>query len=224
MSTAARCWAWRCSRFGKAALHVEDGLAVALHGRPDFLDGDLAALSVDRGPAVAAAQGWARFGREAADADVRQLRAGGTGTARKRAFLAIDRMGVERLCYARRNGQLVFGTSAQSVATHPAIGRNIDPQAIYDYLYFHVIPSPGTLYRGVRKAAAGPVPADENGQRAVDFYWQADYTAEPGRSFAGYRDSFRELLGQAVGGAGGPIHASRPFCPAAPTVPPSSAR
>ena len=36
------------------------------------------------------------------------------------------------------------------------------------------------------------------GETHVDFYWQADYTTEPGRKFSAYRDSFRELLGQAV--------------------------
>jgi asparagine synthase (glutamine-hydrolysing) len=190
-----------CSRFGKAALHVEDGLAVALHGRPTFVDGDLATLSVDRGPAIAAAQGWARFGTKLPTQMSGNFALAVLEPLRKRAFLAIDRMGVERLCYARRNGELVFGTSAQSVATHPAIGRDIDPQAIYDYLYFQMIPSPRTLYRGIEKLLPGQSLLLDNGEARSDFYWQADYAAEPGRSFENYRGTFRELLHQAVGGA-----------------------
>jgi asparagine synthase (glutamine-hydrolysing) len=54
-----------------------------------------------------------------------------------------------------RDGHLVFGSSVQSVAAHPAVGRNIDPQAIYDYLYFHTIPAPRSLYQGVRKLLPG---------------------------------------------------------------------
>ena len=189
------------SRFGKAAMHVEDGLAVALHGRPTFLDGALASLARDQGPAVAAAQGWGRFG-----AKLPTMMSGNFALAvleplRKRAFLAIDRMGVERLCYARRNAQLVFGASAQSVAAHPAVGRDIDPQAIYDYLYFHMIPSPRTLYRGIEKLLPGQCLLLDNGEARLDFYWQADYAAEAGRSFESYRGSFRELLRQAVGSA-----------------------
>jgi len=189
------------SRFGKAGTHVEDGLAVALHGRPTFLDGMLASLAHDQGPAAAAARGWESFG-----AKLPTMMSGPFALAvleplRKRAFLAIDRIGAERLCYARRDAQLVFGASAQSVADHPAVGRNIDPQAIYDYLYFHMIPSPRTLYRGVEKLLPGQFLLMDNGQTRIDFHWQADYSAEAGRSFESYRGSFRELLNQAVGSA-----------------------
>jgi asparagine synthase (glutamine-hydrolysing) len=189
------------SRFGKAATHVDTALSLALHGRPTFLDGALASLAHDLGPAAAAARGWESYGTT-----LPAMMSGSFALAvlepdRKRAFLAIDRMGVERLCYARRDAQLVFGASAQSVARHPAVGRDIDPQSIYDYLYFQMIPSPRTLYRGVEKLLPGQFLLMESGQTRIDFYWQADYTAEAGRSFESYRSSFRELLSQAVGSA-----------------------
>ena len=189
------------SRFGKGGTHVEDGLAVALHGRPAFLDSALAALARDQGPAVAAARGWQGFGEKLPTMLSGSFALAVLEPLRKRAFLAIDRMGVERLCYARRDAELVFGASAQSVTLHPAVGRDIDPQAIYDYLYFHMIPSPRTLYRGVEKLLPGQFLALDNGHARIDFYWQADYAAETGRSFDSYRGSFRELLKQAVGSA-----------------------
>ncbi len=190
-----------CSRFGKATTHVEANLVAALHGRPTFHDDTLAAIARDRGPAAAAASGWARFG-----AKLPTLLSGNFALAvieplRQRAFLAIDRMGVERLCYARRNGQLVFGTSAQSVAAHPAVGGSVDLQAIYDYLYFHTIPSPRTLYQGIEKLLPGQCLSLDNGEAHVNFYWHADYTAEPGRDFDSCRGTFRELLREVVSGA-----------------------
>ena len=146
-----------CSRLGKATTHVEANLVAALHGRPMFHDDALSAIARDRGPAAAAASGWTRFG-----AKLPTLLSGNFALVvieplRRRAFLAIDRMGVERLCYACRNGQLVFGTSARSVAAHPASGRSVDLQAIYDYLYFHADPESPDAVSGHRKAAAGPV-------------------------------------------------------------------
>jgi asparagine synthase (glutamine-hydrolysing) len=189
------------SRFGKAAVHVEDGVAVALHGRPTFQDAMLAALARDRGPAVAVAQGWERHG-----AKLPTLLSGTFALAileplRNRAFLAIDRMGVERLCYARRSGGLVFGASVESVSRHPAAGREIDPQAIYDYLYFHMIPSPRTLYRGIEKLLPGQCLLLDGGECEVEFYWRADFAAEADRGFDSYRGTFRDLLERAVGSA-----------------------
>jgi len=52
-----------CSRFGKADIHVENGLAATLTGRPVFLDEELAFIARDRNPATAVAHGWIRHGR-----------------------------------------------------------------------------------------------------------------------------------------------------------------
>ena len=190
-----------CSRFGKATTHCEAGLAASLHGRPIFHDDALAALARDRGPAAAAASGWVRFG-----AKLPTLLSGNFALAvmepqRKRAFLAIDRIGIERLCFARRNGQLAFGASVQSVVAHPAIRGDIDLQAIYEYLYFHAIPSPRTLYQGVEKLLPGQSLLLENGGASTDFYWRADYAVESGRNFESYRGTFRGLLRDVVGSA-----------------------
>jgi asparagine synthase (glutamine-hydrolysing) len=126
---------------------------------------------------------------------------------KKKAFLALDRVGAERLCYARHGDQLVFGSSAQSVAAHPAVGRVIDPQAIYDYLYFHTIPAPRSLYRGIHKLLPGQYATLINGQLTTGFYWQADY-APVDAAFDAQRLEFRGVLDQAVRDADAPATAA----------------
>jgi asparagine synthase (glutamine-hydrolysing) len=186
------------SRFGKAITHVDRDLAIALHGRPTYLDQSLAAIAGEKGAAAAAAEGWLRFGDKLPTLMVGSFALAVIQPIRKRALLALDRVGIERLCYATRSGGIVFGASAQAVAAHPAIGRDIDPQAIYDYLYFHMIPSPRTLYRGVEKLLPGQYLLLENGKRSLGFYWQADYARDPRRDFESYRAEFRDLLARSV--------------------------
>ncbi|MEW6590389.1 MAG: asparagine synthase-related protein [Pseudomonadota bacterium] len=191
------------SRFGKTSLHVEDGLAVALHGRPHFTDTDLAATARARTPAAAIAQGWQRFGKHLPARIQGNFAFAVLLPGSGQAFLALDRVGAERLCYARRGGQFVFGSSAQSVAAHPAIGRTVDPQAIYDYLYFHTIPAPRSLYQGVRKLLPGQFATLRNGQLETRFYWHADYTpAVP--DYDRLRADFRARLYEAVRNADAP--------------------
>ena len=196
-----------CSRFGKAHIHVESGLAAALTGRPHFIDDELAFVARDQNPAVAVAHGWLRFG-----AKLPTLMRGNFAFAvleplKKQACLVLDRVGSERLCYAKRNGQLAFGTSVQSVAAHPAVGRVIDPQAIYDYLYFHTIPAPRSLYQGVHKLLPGQIVTLKDGQISADFYWQADYTPVA-TDFDSQRRTFRSVLDQAVRDADAPATAA----------------
>jgi asparagine synthase (glutamine-hydrolysing) len=52
------------SRFGKAGVHVENGLAATLYGRPRFLDEELAFIARDKGAVAAVAHGWLRFGEK----------------------------------------------------------------------------------------------------------------------------------------------------------------
>ncbi len=196
-----------CSRFGKAAIHVENGLAAAVHGRPRFLDEELAFIARDRNSAVAVAHGWLRFGDQLPTLMHGSFALAVLEPLRKNAFLALDRAGAERLCYANQGGQLVFGSSAQSVAAHPAAGRDIDPQAIYDYLYFHAIPAPRSLYRGVHKLLPGQYASLKNGQVRTGFYWQADYTPDHA-DFDTHRRNFRSVLDQAVRDADAPATAA----------------
>lgn len=186
-----------CSRFGKADIHVENGLAAALTGRPRFLDDELAFIARDQNPAVAVAHGWVRHGEALPTLMQGNFAFAVLEPLKKRACLVLDRIGAERLCYARHGGHLVFGSSVQHVAAHPAAGRVIDPQAIYDYLYFHTIPAPRTLYQGIRKLLPGQIVTLKNGQLDARFYWQADYTPVDA-GFEAHRDTFRSLLDQAV--------------------------
>ena len=190
-----------CSRFGKATTHAEAGScrsaarpsAVsrrrACRHRPGPWSGRRRRIRLDT------------FWREAADAPVRQLRAGSHRTAAQARVPRHRSHGGRApvLCPPQRT--IGVRHDARSVAAHPAIGGSVDLQAIYDYLYFHAIPSPRTLYHGIEKLLPGQCLSLDNGEAHVNFYWHADYTAEPGRDFGSYRGTFRELLREVVGGA-----------------------
>lgn len=191
------------SRFGKAHIHIDNDLTVAIMGRPIFLDEELASLAKQKNAAATLSLGWRRWAEKLPTRMRGNFAFAVLDPNQNQASLVLDRIGGERLCYAYQAGQLVFGTSLQSVAAHPAVGRVIDPQSIYAYLYFHTIPAPGSLYQGVHKLLPGQIITLKNGRLHTDFYWQADYT--PARAdFAAHQRDFRNVLDQAVRDADGP--------------------
>lgn len=92
---------------------------------------------------------------------------------RARALLAVDRFGTRPLTYTTlADGTLVFATTADSLLAHPEVPKQIDPQAIYHYLYFNMVPSPGAVYSGHRKLTPACYLDLRGGRLSVARYWQ----------------------------------------------------
>ncbi|MEF7616860.1 asparagine synthase-related protein [Aquincola sp. MAHUQ-54] len=113
-----------------------------------------------------------------------------------RAFLAVDRFAEHSLCYRIEEGSLRFAARADTLAD--AGLDAIDPQAIFDYLYFHCIPSPRTIFRNVHRVPPGHYVRFENGRLETGPYWQPRFDEAPRGDFDSLRDDFRALLRDAV--------------------------
>jgi asparagine synthase (glutamine-hydrolysing) len=110
-------------------------------------------------------------------------------------FMAVDRFGLQSLCYAVRDGRLQVATRADEIAgTKPELSA----QAIFDYLYFHAIPSPRTIFEGVFRLPPGHCATFEDGQLTVVPYWQPTFEPDAAPTFEARRDEFRSLLREAV--------------------------
>ncbi|MBI5721162.1 MAG: asparagine synthase [Burkholderiales bacterium] len=168
--------------------------------------GAAALTDVPAGIAAAVAQG-----REAAMAAVAALTGafafGHRDAASGRTLLAVDRFAMRTLCYRLQEGALRFGERADELV---ASDDALDPQAIFDYLYFHCIPSPRTVFRDVLRLPAGHMAWFERGELTVAPYWTASFE-DAGRapvSFDALQGEFRATLEAAVkrdldGDAGG---------------------
>ncbi|MCV2348561.1 asparagine synthetase B family protein [Paucibacter sp. Y2R2-4] len=110
-------------------------------------------------------------------------------------FLAVDRFGIQSLCYRVDGKQIHFAARADDLARD---AEAIDPQAIFDYLYFHCIPSPRTVFKNVLRVPPGHYVWFDQGQLTVAPYWTPEFQPQEGLGFASARDEFRGLLKQAV--------------------------
>ena len=111
-------------------------------------------------------------------------------------FMAVDRFAVRPLCYRVVNGTLSFAARADTLADSSAA---LDLQALFDYLYFHVIPSPRTVFNGVFRLPPGHFAIFRDGCLSVKPYSIPSFKVESPVSFDGLRDEFRTLLRDAVG-------------------------
>lgn len=173
---------------------------VASHARC-AVQHDVVALALGRGRPAANddAARWIelyrRHGDDAADALDGGFTVALVDIARRRALLFVDRFSIETLCHGVHDGTLRFSDAACDV---PGSRRELDPQAIYDYLYFHVIPSPQTVYRDVRRLPPAHRLIASAAGIEVSPYWKARFVENDERDLAGRRARFRELVRDAV--------------------------
>jgi asparagine synthase (glutamine-hydrolysing) len=176
-------------------------------GAPRFTDPRLASLAREHGDAAAwqaaLAQGAAR-----AAAEVTGDFAVGLTDAAGRAFLAVDRFAVHTLCYRLIDGRLHFAARADELAALPP-AASIDPQAIFDYLYFHMVPSPRTVFRGVHRLPPAHCAWFEDGRLTVAPYWVPRFEEPAQAAFEPLAGEFRQLLRDAVAAQ---LDGSKPAC------------
>jgi len=113
-----------------------------------------------------------------------------------RAFLAIDRFAQRTLCYRVCNGELQFAERADAL---PGGAAEIDPQAIFDYLFFHCIPSPRTIFNDVFRLPPGHCAWFDRGELTVEPYRVPEFTERAATaSFDDLKAEFRQSLQDAV--------------------------
>ncbi|HHW66023.1 MAG TPA: asparagine synthase, partial [Rhodocyclaceae bacterium] len=90
----------------------------------------------------------------------------------REALLATDRFGTWSICYAERDGHLHFSDRADTV---PGIARQVAPQAVFEYLFFHMIPAPTTIFDGIARLPHGHLLKWQGGKAALRRWWNPQF-------------------------------------------------
>jgi len=119
----------------------------------------------------------------------------------KRIHLVRDHIGIKPLYYGfTRQGDLVFASELKGLLAHPQVDRNLDPQALEEYLAFGYVPEPKSIYQGIFKLPPGqhlswraderpPVPRS---------YWDVPFKVNPQLELKEASAQLRGLLDDSV--------------------------
>lgn len=116
----------------------------------------------------------------------------------RKCLVAIDRMGIERLAWGRNNGWISVGSSAADVAQNLTSTPALNPQALFSFMYSHMVPAPDTVFQDVCKLLAGTaIEFSDNGQREFR-YWQPDFSREDNVDVSQHLEDTRPILRSAI--------------------------
>jgi asparagine synthase (glutamine-hydrolysing) len=118
---------------------------------------------------------------------------------RERLVLARDRLGKKPLLWTRLpDGTLAFASELKALLRLPQVSREIDLDAVDEYLALQYVPGDGTALRGIHKLAPGHVLVAEGGSERVEPYWKPDSPAEPSANEDEWLERVRMTVGEAV--------------------------
>jgi len=209
-----QCFAWRHAgprpavvgaRFGLAAvgpagtvaLHEAGPIHVAAHGHPAWIDGPRGGTLDTFCRSVAAA--WLDRGGEMLDRIGGDFALAIVDERAGRVLLATDRSGVRNVVYQNVAGGLIFGPTSDVIGAHPHSSRSLAPQALYDYVYFHMVPGPQTVYREHTRLAPAECVLFADGRVTSRTYWTLRFVEDRHGTVADFAPAFRAALREGVG-------------------------
>lgn len=114
-------------------------------------------------------------------------------------FLARDPVGIKPLFYSFKDGLFLFGSEIQALTAHPDVSRDIDMEALSDYLSFLYVPAPKTIFRDIRKLRPGHLLTLQAGKLEIRQYWDLTFRpADASKTEEDYRSELLQLARKAV--------------------------
>jgi asparagine synthase (glutamine-hydrolysing) len=117
---------------------------------------------------------------------------------RSRLILARDRVGKKPLYVRREANRLLFASEIKSLLQLDKVPREIDHDALRDYLEFGFVPAPRTMFLGIEKLLPGHYLEVEKNQIRTGQYWNADLTRIEKRSEQEWIELVRHKLEESV--------------------------
>ena len=98
----------------------------------------------------------------------------------RRLVLARDRAGIKPLVYAWDGRRLLFASEIKAILEDPSVGRDLDLDALGEYLTFHYVPAPRTIFTAIRKLppASTLVLSLDGGEPVVSRYWSLRFAPD----------------------------------------------
>jgi asparagine synthase (glutamine-hydrolysing) len=119
-------------------------------------------------------------------------------TVQRRLLLARDHLGIKPLYYWADGDRLVFGSELKAVIAHPHVPQEIDLAAVDQFLTCEYIPTPYTIFKGVRKLPAGHRLMFQSGKLSIEQYWDVSVRELPADE-GSCAEALAELIKDAVG-------------------------
>ncbi len=91
-------------------------------------------------------------------------------------FIARDRAGKKPFYFTSQNGVFAFSSELKALLELPWVKRETDPESLYHFLTYNLLPPPFTMFRHISKMhPAHFMKVNKNGIQEYKKYWEVEY-------------------------------------------------
>ncbi|MDB5084615.1 MAG: asnB [Bacilli bacterium] len=112
-------------------------------------------------------------------------------------FAARDHFGIKPFYYTVTQDAIAFGSEIKSLLEVPGVKREVDREALWNYLTFQFVPDPMTMFQGIYKLPPAHYMLLRQDQIQIKKYWQAEFQPED-RPLSEYAEKVEEVLRNSV--------------------------
>lgn len=176
----------------------QETLEATLIGNPQWQTRQLQLIAREQGHAQALISAYQLYG----SACIKQI--GGAFACvlfdkqKHLCLAAVDRFSTYPLYYTVRNGQLWVASAASALLAGNPSPQDITAQGLYNFVFFHMVPSPNAIFDHVQKLMAGQALVVEHGEPHTFLHWQPTFKRSQERSEKALQAQLREKLKAAV--------------------------
>ena len=188
-----------CKGLAPDRVAQDEGFSACVTGQPRWSEAGLASQARTQGHALTLIAAYRRYGRKLLDHLAGQFSLAVVADDGSDVLLAVDRLGCEELNFRRYRDGVLFADHASLIQGFPELGNALSPQALYDYLFFHVVPIPEGVFADIKRLGPGEyLQRSAKGERH-GHYSRTEYRPHRQLGFDEAKQTFRALLDEAVG-------------------------
>jgi asparagine synthase (glutamine-hydrolysing) len=116
----------------------------------------------------------------------------------QRLILGRDRLGIQPLFYANDGSQLIFSSSLTALAATGWVDRQLNQQAVLDYLLYCYNPGDETFLRHIYKLPPGHLLSVSGTGASLERYWHLSFAATQIKTEAQYCEEIPALIEEAI--------------------------
>lgn len=111
---------------------------------------------------------------------------------------ARDRFGIKPFYYADMNGTLMFGSEIKGFLPHPAFNKELNLEALEQYLSFQYSPLAETFFKGVFKLPPAHYFVYQNGEIKLTRYWKPEFVPDEGKTLEDWVEEIQKTFDDSV--------------------------